>query len=60
MEESRRRFLHHMTALSAIGGASAAFGNNVAGAQESNRLIQAQPSVTSLRKLRPVPCRAYT
>jgi hypothetical protein len=55
MEESRRRFLHHMTALSAIGGASAAFGNNVAGAQESNRLTQAQPSVTSPSETAPRP-----
>jgi L-asparaginase len=55
MEESRRRFLHHMTALSAIGGASAAFGNNVAGAEESNRLTQAQPSVTSPSETAPRP-----
>jgi L-asparaginase len=55
MEESRRRFLHHMTALSAIGGASAAFGNNVAAAQESNRLTQAQPSVTSPSEIAPRP-----
>jgi L-asparaginase len=57
MEESRRRFLHHMTALSAIGGASAAFGTNAAGAQEPNRLSQAEPSVTSPSETasRPLP-----
>src|SRR5262245_1369453 len=55
MEESRRRFLHHMTALSAIGGASAAFGTNAAAAQESNRLTQAQPNVTSPSETAPRP-----
>lgn len=55
MEETRRRFLHRMSALSAIGGASAAFGTNAADAQESNRLTQAQPSVTSPSEAAPRP-----
>ena len=46
MEESRRRFLQDMTALGAIGGASAAFGANEAQAQEASRLAQAQPAAT--------------
>jgi L-asparaginase len=55
MEKSRRQFLHHMTALSAIGGAYAAFGNNATGAQEPNRLAQAQPSVTLPSETAPPP-----
>jgi L-asparaginase len=46
MEESRRRFLQDMTALGAVGGASAAFGAGEAQAQEASRLAQAQPAPT--------------
>lgn len=52
MEESRRRFLHHMTALSALGGAS---GTNAAGAQEPNRLSQAQQRNVSVGDGAPSP-----
>jgi L-asparaginase len=46
MEESRRRFLQDMTALGAIGSASAAFAASEVQAAEPSRLAQAQPSVT--------------
>ncbi len=56
MEESRRRFLQDMTALGAIGGASAAFGAGEAEAQETGRLAQAQPAATPQPETpRPLP-----
>src|SRR5690349_6289314 len=51
MEESRRRFLQDVTALGALGGASAALAASEAGAQTPvrapSRLAQAQSSATS-------------
>ncbi|MFL6799123.1 MAG: asparaginase [Xanthobacteraceae bacterium] len=45
MQENRRRFIRDMTALGAIGGASAALASRDAGAQ-APRLAQAQPNAT--------------
>jgi L-asparaginase type II len=56
MEETRRRFLQDLTALSAIGGASATFTTSEAHAVESSRGRPAQASATLQTELtRPLP-----
>jgi L-asparaginase len=55
MDESRRQFLQDVTALGALGGATAVFGAKEADAQEPSRLAQAQPSATPQSDSAPRP-----
>jgi L-asparaginase/Glu-tRNA(Gln) amidotransferase subunit D len=48
-QASRRRFLQNMTALGAAGGVSVTLGAEGAGAQQSLKLAQAQPTAPAIR-----------